>query len=91
MGQQEVSAEVRADVSAKLLDILSWHTGVNKDEINCDSHFVDDLGADSLDQVEALMAIEEEFAIEITDEEAESLSTFDELLKYVANRVINRE
>lgn len=79
--------EVNAEVKTKLLDILSWQTGVDKDEIKGDSHFVDDLGADSLDQVEALMAIEEEFGIDITDEEAESLSTFNELLKYVANRV----
>lgn len=59
--------------------------GVDIDEITMESSFIDDLGADSLDIVELLMALEEEFDIEIPDEEAEKLSTVADVVEYIKN------
>ena len=53
------------------------------EEVNNDSSFVDDLGADSLDTVELVMALEEEFDLEIADEEAEQISTVQEAVNYI--------
>ena len=57
--------------------------GVSDEEVNDDSSFVDDLGADSLDTVELVMALEEEFDLEIADEEAEQISTVQEAVNYI--------
>jgi acyl carrier protein len=56
---------------------------VSNEEVNKDSSFVDDLGADSLDTVELVMALEEEFDLEIADEEAEKISTVEEAVNYI--------
>jgi len=56
---------------------------VNEDEVNAQASFVDDLGADSLDVVELVMGLEEEFDIEIPDEDAEKISTVDDAVKYI--------
>lgn len=55
----------------------------NEDEITANANLVDDLGADSLDQLQLCMRLEEEFSIEIPDEEAEELKTFGDVVKYV--------
>lgn len=60
----------------KVRDIVVDQLGVEADEVNIDSTFIDDLGADSLDIVELIMAFEEEFGIEIPDEAAEKLKQF---------------
>ena len=57
--------------------------GKGRDEIQSDSSFVDDLGADSLDTVELVMALEEEFDLEIADEDAEKISTVNEAVNYI--------
>ena len=57
--------------------------GVNADEVTTDASFIDDLGADSLDTVELVMALEEEFQCEIPDEEAEKITTVKEAVAYV--------
>jgi len=57
--------------------------GKSDEEVNNDSSFVDDLGADSLDTVELVMALEEEFDLEIADEEAEQISTVQEAVNYI--------
>jgi acyl carrier protein len=57
--------------------------GVNADEVTTDASFIDDLGADSLDTVELVMALEEEFECEIPDEEAEKITTVKEAVSYV--------
>ena len=57
--------------------------GVNADEVTTDASFIDDLGADSLDTVELVMALEEEFECEIPDEEAEKITTVKEAVAYV--------
>ena len=70
-------------VEDRVRKIVCEHLGVSNDEVNKDSSFVDDLGADSLDTVELVMALEEEFDLEIADEEAEKISTVDEAVNYI--------
>lgn len=67
--------------------LLSDQLGVDPSEMKPDANILDDLGADSLDVVELVMAIEETFDIEITDEEAESMRTVADVENYVTNRV----
>lgn len=70
----------------KVRDIVVDQLGVEADEVNIDSTFIDDLGADSLDIVELIMAFEEEFGIEIPDEAAEKITTVQAAIDYaVAN------
>jgi len=67
----------------KVRDIVVEQLGVDKEEVNPTSTFVDDLGADSLDIVELIMAFEEEFNIEIPDEKAEKIKTVNDVVKYI--------
>jgi acyl carrier protein len=71
------------DVVAKVKQIIAEQLGVDEPEIKNDSNFVDDLGADSLDQVELVMAFEEEFGIEIPDDEAEKITTVQAAIDYI--------
>ena len=70
----------------KLKKIIAEQLGVDENNIKGTTSFVDDLGADSLDVVELVMAMEEEFNIEIPDEEAEKLKTFQDVLNYVSTK-----
>lgn len=70
-------------VEERVKDIIAEQLGVKKEEIKPESSFVDDLGADSLDTVEIVMALEEEFGIEIPDEDAEKMATVGEAIKYI--------
>ncbi len=65
----------KEEIQVEVSNILVEHLGVDSDKIKDDSDFVSDLGADSLDAVEIIMAIEEHFDIEIPDEEAETMTT----------------
>ena len=67
----------------KIKDIISEQLGVNTNDIKADSSFVDDLGADSLDIVELLMAFSDEFDIDIPDEDAEKIATVNDVLEYL--------
>ena len=67
----------------KVRDIVVEQLGVEADEVNIDSTFIDDLGADSLDIVELIMAFEEEFNIEIPDEAAEKIKTVQDVVDYI--------
>ena len=67
----------------KVRDIVVEQLGVEADEINIDSTFIEDLGADSLDIVELIMAFEEEFGIEIPDEAAEKIKTVQDVVTYI--------
>ena len=67
----------------KVKDIIVEQLGVAADQVNPDAKMIEDLGADSLDAVELVMAIEEEFGIEVPDEEAEKLSTVGDIIAYV--------
>lgn len=71
-----------ADVE-KVKEIVAEQLGVDESEITEASSFVDDLGADSLDTVELVMALEEEFGIEIPDEDAEKISTVKDAITYI--------
>jgi acyl carrier protein len=71
------------DVASKVKQIIAEQLGVDEPDIKPASHFVDDLGADSLDQVELVMAFEEEFGIEIPDEEAEKITTVQTAIDYI--------
>jgi len=75
------------DVSQdKIRQIIADQLGVKKEEVTDNAKFVDDLGADSLDTVELVMALEEEFGIEIPDEEAEKLVTVGDALRYIEEK-----
>ena len=72
-------------VFEKVQEKVAEQLGIETDEITLESSFIDDLGADSLDIVELLMALEEEFDIEIPDEEAEKLTTVGDVVDYIKN------
>lgn len=72
-------------VFEKVKKIIVDQLGVEEDEIAVDSSFIDDLGADSLDIVELIMALEEEFDLEIPDSEAEKISTVGDAVDYIKN------
>jgi acyl carrier protein len=78
-------------VNEKVKGIISEQLGVKKEEIKPESSFIDDLGADSLDTVEVVMALEEEFGIEIPDEDAEKITTVGEAVKYIDEKVTKKE
>jgi acyl carrier protein len=70
-------------VEQKVKHIIVEQLGVDEDEVKPAAAFVDDLGADSLDVVELVMALEEEFGLEISDEDAEKLTTVEQAIKYI--------
>nr|WP_173400181.1 acyl carrier protein [Acetivibrio straminisolvens] len=72
-------------VFEKVRKIIAEQLGVEEDEITMESSFIDDLGADSLDIVELIMALEEEFDLEIPDSEAEKISTVGDVVEYIKN------
>jgi acyl carrier protein len=72
-----------ASTTDKVKEIIVEQLGVNPDQVVEEAKFVEDLGADSLDTVELVMALEEEFGAEIPDEEAEKLTTVGDAIKYI--------
>ena len=72
-----------ADVEAKVKKIISEQTGVPEGDVKPEASFVNDLGADSLDTVELVMALEEEFSVEIPDEDAEKIATVQNAIEYI--------
>ena len=72
-----------ADIEAKVKDIIINELGVEPEKVTPEASFVEDLGADSLDTVELVMAFEEEFGMEIPDEEAEKLQTVGNAIEYI--------
>lgn len=74
---------VMSNIQERVTDIVVEQLALERDKIRPESKFVDDLGADSLDTVELVMALEEEFDIEIPDEEAEKITTLQEAIAYV--------
>ena len=75
------------NVEEKVKSIIVEQLGVDEAEVVKDAKFVDDLGADSLDQVELVMALEEEFSLEISDEEAEKIRTVSDAVRYIEEHV----
>nr|MBV6628859.1 acyl carrier protein [Oceanococcus sp. HetDA_MAG_MS8] len=72
-----------SNTAERVKKIIAEQLSVEIDKITADAKFVDDLGADSLDTVELVMALEEEFEIDIPDEEAEKIVTFQDVLNYI--------
>ncbi|MBX2813722.1 MAG: acyl carrier protein [Myxococcales bacterium] len=72
-----------ASIEDKVKSIIVDQLGISEDDVKPDASFIDDLGADSLDIVELVMAMEEYFEIEIPDEEAENIKTVGDAIKYI--------
>ena len=72
-----------ADISERVKDLVVEQLGVSQDQVNPQASFIDDLGADSPDTVELVMAFEEEFGIDIPDEDAEKMVTVVDAIKYL--------
>lgn len=72
-----------AEIESRVKDIIINELGVEEEKVTSEASFVDDLGADSLDTVELVMAFEEEFGIEIPDEDAEKMQTVGEAIQYI--------
>ncbi|UCF06194.1 MAG: acyl carrier protein [bacterium] len=70
-------------VEERVKKVIEEQLSVNQDQITRDASFIDDLGADSLDTVELVMALEEEFGVEIPDEEAEKITKVGEAIDYI--------
>ena len=76
-----------SEIEARVKKIVTEQLGVKEEEITADASFVDDLGADSLDTVELVMALEEEFETEIPDGDAEKILTVKDAVAYIADRL----
>jgi acyl carrier protein len=77
----------REELLSKVKDIVSDKLSISEDQVTEEASFIDDLGADSLDTVELIMALEDEFELDIPDEEAEKLDTVGKALDYVLEKV----
>lgn len=75
------------DVLRKVKEMVAEQLGVDEDDVTPESSFIDDLGADSLDIVELIMALEEEFDLEIPDEDAEKIVTVADAVNYISERI----
>ena len=84
-------AELTKDeIRAKIKKIVVENLGVSEDQVTDDAQFSQDLGADSLDQVELVMSLEEEFGAEIRDEDADSLNTVGDAINYIEKRIADK-
>ncbi|MDH4045706.1 MAG: acyl carrier protein [Gemmatimonadota bacterium] len=79
-----------SSVEDKVRDIIAEELGVEREKLSDDASFMEDLGADSLDQVELVMAFEKEFDIDIPDEDAEKMRTVGDALKYLHEKMGNK-
>jgi acyl carrier protein len=78
-----MAAEGKKEIVEKVKQIISEQLGVDEGEVTTSASFTDDLGADSLDQVELVMALEEAFDVEISDEDAEKIRTVQDAIDYI--------
>lgn len=79
------------DTYERIKKIITDHTEIDQDKITLESSFSDDLGADSLDIVEIIMALEEQFEIEITDEEAQTFNTVKDTVDFINRKLYKKE
>lgn len=75
------------DIESKVKEIIVEQLGVDEAQVNAEASFIDDLGADSLDTVELVMAFEEKFDIEIPDEDAEKMRTVGDAIEYLKTKL----
>ena len=73
-------------IEEKVKDIIVEQLGVNPEQVTQNASFIEDLGADSLDTVELVMAFEEEFSVEVPDEDAEKLQSVGDVIKYIEEK-----
>jgi acyl carrier protein len=83
---ENIQTEVRVGLNPKVKDIIVEQLGVEPEKVKAEASFIDDLGADSLDIVELVMAMEEEFDLEIPDEDAEKLRTVGDVATYLEKK-----
>lgn len=84
--------EAESNIFEKVRNIVVQQLGVEKNQVTLEANFANDLGADSLDTVELVMAIEEEFHIEIPDEDAEKIATLTQAVKFIEEAIkINKD
>lgn len=74
-------------VERRVIEIIVEQLGVSAEEVALEASFIDDLGADSLDLVELIMAMEEEFGLEISDEDAEKIQTVQDVVNYINQHI----
>jgi len=74
-------------IEQQVKEIIVEQLGVNADQVTSDAKFIEDLGADSLDTVELVMALEEKFQLDVPDEEAEKLQTVGDVIKYIEDHL----
>jgi len=79
----QVEQAMAEDIEPKVIEIVSEQMGVDKSEITRETHFINDLNADSLDTVELVMEFEDEFELSIPDEEAEKIQTVGQAIDYI--------
>ena len=79
-----------AGIAEKIKSVIAEQLGVKPEEVTDQAKFVDDLGADSLDTVELVMALEEEYGVEIPDEDAEKLATVGDAIKYIEEKLSSK-
>jgi acyl carrier protein len=82
-GAASVGTDKMSDVAERIKKIVVEHLGVEADKVVDNANFIDDLGADSLDTVELVMAFEEEFGVEIPDDQAETIMTVGDAVKFL--------
>jgi acyl carrier protein len=80
-------AKVEKTVERRVIEIIVDQLGVSAEEVTLEASFIDDLGADSLDLVELIMAMEEEFGLEISDEDAEKIQTVQDVVNYISEHI----
>jgi acyl carrier protein len=79
-----VASTAQEEIFQKLKGIVVEQLGVDEEDVTMEASFVEDLNADSLDLVELIMSLEEEFGLEISDEEAEQIATVNDAVEYIA-------